>query len=456
MTDESGKVLIVDDNVSVLNSLKLFLQFEFGEVRTLKNPLQIPEALAKEEFDVILLDMNFTAGKSSGAEGILWLKKILEMDPEAVVVMITAYGDVELAVKAIREGAIDFVTKPWENKKLLTTLKAAFQLRQSKKQIRSLQEKKRHLQQDLEKDFSAILGDAPSMKKVNQTIDKVAETDANILILGENGTGKELIARAIHKKSRRKNEVFISVDLGTISETLFESELFGHVKGAFTDAHDDRVGRFETASGGTLFLDEIANLSTALQAKLLTTLQNRKITRVGSNKPIPVDIRLVSATNKDLKDLIRMNLFRDDLFYRINTIEIEVPPLRERGNDILLLAEHFLGYYAGKYERTTPKLTKKAVDQLLSYPWPGNVRELKHTMEKAVILNESGMLHPEDFMSHSQVLSMQHNNYMSLEDIEKDSIRKALKNNRGNLSKTARELKIARQTLYNKMVKYGI
>jgi len=455
MKEKNGKLLIVDDNVSVLNSLKLFLQFEFDEVRTLKHPQGIPSVLQKEDFDVILLDMNFTAGKSTGAEGLFWLKEILQVDPDAVVVMITAYGDVELAVKAIREGAVDFVTKPWENKKLITTLKTAQQLWQSRKEIRSLREKKRHLQQDLEREYSRILGNSESMKKVIQTINKVAETEANVLILGENGTGKELIARAIHRLSGRKNEIFSSLDLGTITETLFESELFGHVKGAFTDAFEDRTGRIETASGGTLFLDEIANLTPTLQSKLLTTLQSRKINRVGSNKSIPVDVRLICATNKNLKELIQAGLFRDDLYYRINTIEIEVPPLRERGDDIVLLAEHYLEYFADKYGRPTPKLTRKAIDQLTSYSWPGNVRELKHTMEKAIILNDSGVLHPDDFMSHSQVVNLKEN-LRTLEEIEKESIRNALKNNRGNLSKTARQLKIARQTLYNKMTKYGI
>ncbi len=453
----NGKILIVDDNESVLNSLKLFLQFEFGEVLTLKNPQQIPDLLKKEDIDIIMLDMNFTPGKNSGAEGIIWLRNILEIDPQAIVVMVTAYGDVELAVKAIKEGAIDFVLKPWENKKLISTLRSAFQLRQSRKTIKELKNKQDHLKEELNRNYSVFLGKSPGMKRVVDTLNKVSSTDANILILGENGTGKELIAREIHRRSTRHREVFISVDLGTLSETLFESELFGHVKGSFTDAKEDRIGRFETASGGTLFLDEIGNLTASLQSKLLTVLQSRQITPIGSNRNIPVDIRLICATNQGLHKMIQEGLFREDLFYRINTIEIEVPPLRDRGDDVILLAQHFLKQYSTKYGKPFPRLTKKAMDYMLDHPWPGNVRELKHTMEKAIILNDSGVLHPEDLAGpvHHQGYTSSRQ-VLSLEDIEMEGIKRALRRNHGNLSRTARDLNIARQTLYNKMQKYGI
>lgn len=354
MKKTDGNLLIIDDNNSVLDSLKLFLQFEYSEVKILNDPKRIPIIMGQMDFDVILLDMNFTPGNNTGEEGLLWLKNILEIDPAAVVVMFTAYGDIELAVKAIRQGATDFVLKPWENNKLISTLRSAYILKQSKKQIQDLQERQTHLKEDLNKDFIHLLGSSDSMRLVNDTIRKVSDTEANVLLLGENGTGKELIARELHKNSSRSGEIFMAVDLGTLSETLFESELFGHVKGSFTDAHEDRVGRFETASGGTLFMDEIGNLTLPLQAKLLSSLQDRKISRIGSNKKIPVDIRLICATNRDLQQMITDHLFRDDLFYRINTIEIEVPPLRERGDDIILLSEYYIRHFSGKYKKSPP------------------------------------------------------------------------------------------------------
>ena len=457
MEMKEGKILVVDDNENILHSLRLLLQLEFGGVFTLQSPHQINEILKTTDIDIVLLDMNFTAGKNSGAEGIMWLRNILEIDPHAIVVMMTAYGDVELAVKAVREGAVDFVLKPWENNKLLSSLQSAFQLRQSRKNIRNLKDKQHHLRDELNRDYAFFLGNSPGMKEVIETIDKVAGTDANILILGENGTGKELIARDIHRKSTRSEEVFISVDLGTLSATLFESELFGHMKGSFTDASEDWIGRFETASGGTLFLDEIGNLPLSLQAKLLNALENREIIPIGSNRTVPVDIRLICATNQPLSLMIENHLFREDLFYRMNTIEIEVPPLRERGSDILLLAQHFIRQYAAKYGKPVPQISRKTANQLMEHSWPGNVRELKHTMEKAVILNDSRILQSGELISSAYSgIEPARTQIRSLEETEIEVIRKVLKKNHGNISRSAGELKIARQTLYNKMEKYGI
>ncbi|HDR90264.1 MAG TPA: sigma-54-dependent Fis family transcriptional regulator [Bacteroidetes bacterium] len=457
MEKEEGNILIVDDDYSILNSLKIFLQYEFHHVFTLKNPQQIPEILKKEDIDIILLDMNFTPGKNNGTEGIFWLRNILKQDPQAVVIMITAFGNVDLAIKAIKEGAVDFIMKPWDNEKMISTLRSAYQLKQSKKTIRMLQNRQTHLHEELNRDYTVFLGQSPAIKKVTETVRKIAATDANVLILGENGTGKELIARELHRHSGRRNEIFISVDMGSLHENLIESELFGHVKGAFTDAGTDRTGRFETASGGSLFLDEIGNLSLPLQSKLLNALQNRCITPIGSNRIIPIDIRLICATNQDLHNMITNGTFREDLYYRINTIELRLPPLRERKEDILILARHFLKQFASKYGKPLPRITRKAADQLIMHDWPGNVRELKHTMEKAVILNDSGVLLPEELIGKNP-LNKNTGSYhpMTLEEIEKEGIRRALKRNQGNMSRTARELQIARQTLYNKMRKFGL
>ena len=452
-----GKILIVDDNTSVLNSIKLFLQFEFEEVRGINNPKYIPGLLKSGEFDVVLLDMNFTAGVSSGTEGIYWLKKILKYDPSVMVVLITAYGDVELAVRAIKEGATDFILKPWENEKLISTLKTALKLRQSGKKLKILEQKQKQLSEEIGRKYSDFIGNSISIQELKSTIKKVAITDANILITGENGTGKELIAREIHRQSKRSNEVFITVDINTISETLFESELFGHKKGAFTDANTDRTGRFEIASGGTLFLDEIGNLSLVSQIKLLRVLESREIVPVGSNMNIDVDIRLICATNKNIGKLIKEGLFRQDLLYRINTIHIEAPSLKERGEDIILLANYFLEQYSEKYEKGNLLINNMAIDKLQSYFWPGNVRELKHAIEKAVILCESKVLKAHDFLLNSfEDRAYYKNKKLTLEESEKITISKALTNNDGNLSETAKELNIARQTLYNKIEKYRI
>jgi DNA-binding NtrC family response regulator len=453
----NGKLLIVDDHKQVLKALVQLLEPEFDSITGISNPNQIISQINKEEFDVILLDMNFSAGVNTGNEGLYWLNRILKSDPLAAVVMITAYSDVNLAVRAIKEGATDFVVKPWDNNKLIATMQAVFKLRQSKVENNKLRDRQKQINKGLNKQDGPLIGKSQSIENVFQIIKKVARTDANILVIGENGTGKELIVKEIHNNSRRLDEVFISIDLGTITETLFESEMFGHIKGAFTDAREDKTGWFETASGGTLFLDEIGNLSLTMQSKLLTAIQNRVIYKVGSKTPIPFDIRLICATNKNLEEMASKNLFREDLFYRINTIVIEIPPLRDRGEDIVFLAEHFLKEYASKYEKFYLKFSSKTLDKLMKYTWPGNVRELRHTIEKAVILCDSDILMPEDFIiSHSSQQPNHQQKPLTFAEIEKQAIQIALNNNNGNVLKAAKELEIARQTIYNKMQKYNL
>lgn len=458
MTTKVGKVLFIDDDIDVLQAAKLFLKQHLERIDTEANPEMISTLLKNESYDVILLDMNFTRDVSSGYEGFLWLEKILDIDPSAVVVLITAYGDVEMAVRAIKEGAVDFVLKPWENQKLLATIFAAMRLRQSRIEAASLRSKQKTLSADLDQPFSDFIGVCPAMQKVFDTISKVAKTDANVLILGENGTGKELVARELHRQSKRANEVFISVDMGALTETLFESELFGHVKGAFTDAKEDRTGRFEIASGGSLFLDEIGNLPLPLQAKLLTVLQNRKITRIGSNKAIDIDIRLICATNLPILEMVSNREFRQDLLYRINTVEISLPPLRERQEDIPLLADHFLAMYSKKYNRPNKRVSAAGMKKLLKYHWPGNVREIQHSIERAVILSDSQVIQPGDFYFNtpeSSEDSMIFDNY-NLEDVEKMVIRKAMSKYGGNISQAARELGLTRTSLYRRLGKYGL
>jgi DNA-binding NtrC family response regulator len=453
----NGKLLIVDDHKQVLKALIQLLEPEFDSITGISNPNQILSYVNKEQFDVILLDMNFSAGVNTGNEGIYWLNRILKSDPLASVVMITAYSDVNLAVRAIKEGATDFVVKPWDNNKLITTLKAAFKLRQSKVENKKLRDRQKHINKGICKQDTPLIGKSEPIENVLKILNKVARTDANVLVIGENGTGKELIVKEIHNNSRRADEVFISIDIGTITESLFESEMFGHIKGAFTDAREDKTGWFETASGGTLFLDEIGNLSLTMQSKLLTAIQNRVVHKVGSKTPIPFDIRLICATNKNLEELVSNNLFRKDLYYRINTIVIEIPPLRDRGEDVVLLAEHFLKEYAGKYGKFHLKFNSKALDKLMKYNWPGNVRELRHTIEKAVILSESHILIPEDFMiSHSSHQAPLQQKPSTFAEIEKQALQIALNNNNGSVLKAAKELGLARQTMYNKMQKYNL
>ncbi len=456
---KTGKILIVDDNEDLLKAAKLFLKRHFGQVDLEKNPEVIPALLSNESYDVILLDMNFTKDVSSGKEGYYWLERILSIDPSAVVVLITAYGDVQMAVKAIKAGATDFVLKPWENEKLLATIYSAMRLRESRMEVEELRTRQKELSQKLNDRYGDIIGDSPAMMKVFETIDRVAATDANVLILGENGTGKELIARAIHQNSLRKDEIFVSVDLGSISESLFESELFGHKKGSFTDAKEDRAGRFENAHEGTLFLDEIGNLSMNLQTKLLSVLQSRKVSRVGEHRERPIDIRLICATNMPLYEMVKENTFRQDLLYRINTIEIRLPALRERLEDIPLLAAHFLQTYNEKYQKEIRKLSDATITRMQKYQWPGNVRELQHAIERAVIMSPSQVLQPEDFnfgtVSRTDDENVTLDQY-NLEDVEKILIRKVLQKYNGNITQAAQALGLTRSSLYRRLEKHGL
>jgi len=450
-----GNILIVDDNKSILSALEIFLTPEFQTVTTLSDPMRIPTELRKKEYNLVILDMNFNAGINTGNEGIYWLGRIKESNPEISVVMITAYGDVELTVKALKMGATDFFLKPWDNNKLLATLKSALQLNCSKKEVSQLKEKEKGLKTEINREQKIIVGSSPQVMQMLDLVRKVAKTDANILITGENGTGKELIAHEIHRLSERSQEVLVRVDMGAITETLFESELFGHVKGAFTDARENRPGRFEVADKGSLFLDEIGNLSFHLQAKLLAAIQNRQISRIGSNQTIPIDIRLICATNKKLENMVHEGLFREDLLYRINTIQIEVPPLRERGNDVLVLTDFFLKKYSSKYSKPSLKINQQAQDKLLKYSWPGNIRELQHTIEKAVILSEANVLKADDFFMKPVFSGRTNETELTLEEMEKRMINLTIEKNNGNLSAAADQLGITRQTLYNKIKKSG-
>ncbi len=461
-TNKIGKLLIVDDNEDVLQAAKIFLKRHFLQVDTEMNPGAIPATISNEQYDVILLDMNFTKDVSSGKEGFFWLDQILEKDPSAVVILITAYGDVDLAVRAIKEGATDFVLKPWNNEKLLATVMAALRLRASRSEVNQLRSQQEILASDLNTKFQDIIGSSPAMMRVFETIEQVAATDANVLILGENGTGKEVIARAIHRRSERADKVFINVDLGAVTESLFESELFGHTKGSFTDAKQDRVGRFEAASEGTLFLDEIGNLTLPLQAKLLTALQNKRITPVGSNKAVEVDMRFVCATNMPLYEMVQNSEFRQDLLYRINTIEIRLPALRERPEDMEPLSSHFLNMYTKKYGKAVHSISPSAIARMQKYHWPGNVRELQHAVERAVILSNKPTLQPEDFFFNAegsrsaqdqQDLQLEK---FDLEEVEKLLIRKVLKKHGGNISKAAGDLGLTRASLYRRLEKYDI
>lgn len=456
---QDGKILIVDDEEDILLSMKYFLSQHFKSVHTEPNPYQLPRLLRQNNYDLLLLDMNFRKGETSGKDGLQWLEKVQELKPGLGVIMITAYADVKTAVEAVKIGAVDFIEKPWRNERLLATINAAFQLNQSKKTVKRLEETQQLINQQQDQQFGEIIGESTSMQKVFGMIEKVARTDANVLILGENGTGKELVARAIHRASPRSQNVFVSVDLGAIQETLFESELFGHQKGAFTDAKADRMGRFEAASKGTIFLDEIGNLSLPLQAKLLTVLQNRRIQRVGSNTIIPVDIRLICATNMPLFQMVGENTFRQDLLYRINTVEISLPPLRERISDIPLLAQHFLKIYRKKYGKPALEISKETVKALQSYKWPGNIRELRHAIERAIILTENAVLSISDFIlspDAAKSSSVEGFDSYNLAEIESWAIRKALTKHEGNISKASDELGLTRAALYRRMAKYGL
>ncbi len=457
MATKQGNILIVDDNEELLIGFKFFLNHHFKEITTLKNPNLIIHELDKKDYDVVLLDMNFSAGANTGNEGLYWMQRIIEKSPDVSVVLITAYGDVELAVKAIKEGAVDFIQKSWDEGKILSTILSAYKHHQAKRKIKNLKDKQQHLSQTLEKDNDFCLGQSPAMQEIWETIKKVAKTDANILILGENGTGKEVIARQIHCNSKRRDEIFVTVDVGALSETLFESELFGHKKGAFTDAKADKSGRFEIATGGTLFLDEIGNISSPLQSKLLSALQNRQVIPIGGSVPVAVDIRLICATNKPLYELSEKGTFREDLLYRINTIQIEIPPLRNRLQDVPPLADFFLKQFNKKYKKAIKKIAAAAMKKLKSHTWPGNIRELRNIIEKAMILTENDKIEPDDiiFQQHKTKNSAATQSF-NLAENEKEIIARALKQFNGNMSLTAKKLGINRSTLYDKIKKYGI
>jgi len=456
MSGKTGKILVIDDDPDILLTTKVVLKKEFGAIETESDPEKIMPLIIKGIFDVILLDMNFRTGATSGREGIEWLRKIIKADPEAQVIMITAYGDIDLAVQAMKDGAIDFIMKPWDNKKLLATVSNAVRLSDSKKEIISLKEKQKVLSDEIDSQYSEIIGQSDPMKKVFDTIRKVAATEANILILGENGTGKELVARAIHRSSSRASQIFVSVDLGSIPETLFESELFGYVKGAFTDARENRTGRLKVASGGTLFLDEIGNLPVSMQAKLLSVIENRRVMPVGSNESQPIDIRLVCATNMPIYEMVAQKRFREDLLYRINTVEMRIPSLRERTTDIPLLSNYFKDIYARKYNKGKIKITREGYQKLVRYFWPGNVRELQHIIERAIILSESNILKPDDFLIERFGIRTKVTDVLNMEEVERQTIINALERNRQNMTRTSEELGMARTTLYRKMKKYDI
>jgi DNA-binding NtrC family response regulator len=452
-----GTLLIVDDNKSVISALEMMLQYEVEKLISISAPKRIHEVLEQNDVDIVLLDMNFQAGVNTGNEGLFWMKEILKHDSNISVVMITAYGDVELAVRALREGAIDFVLKPWDNKKLLATINAAWKLRVSRKEAIDLKNDNQFLKKEIKRgEEKIVLGASPTMINVMNIVRKVAGTDANVLITGENGTGKELVAREIHNLSGRSSQLMVGVDMGSITESLFESEMFGHVKGAFTDAKEDRPGKFEIAHKGTLFLDEIGNLSLQSQAKLLSALQNRYVVRIGANRQIPVDIRLICATNSVLPSRVREGLFREDLLYRINTIQIEVPPLRDRVDDIPVLAYHFLRLYCEKYNKPGKKLSTQALEKLSNYQWPGNIREMQHSIEKAVILCDSSVIGPTDFSFSSSSKGSSDNDNITLEEMEKKLIADSVRKHDNNLSIVASKLGITRQTLYNKLKKYDL
>ena len=448
---KKASILIIDDDPDILTAVRILLKAQVKEIVTEKNPENIPALLSQHAFDLILLDMNFISSINTGNEGIFWLNKIKKLKPEAAVIMITAYGDIDLAIRSVKEGAFDFMVKPWHNEKLLSTINEALQGKDKSKKAAG-----RDHQSVI---GSELLGESEAMQDIFYKIQKVAPTDANILILGENGTGKELIAKALHQHSRRADNPFIKVDVGALTESLFESELFGHKKGAFTDAREERSGRFEAAQGGTIFLDEIGNISPHQQSKLLSVLQNREVIRVGGNEAVPIDVRLLCATNLSLPELANENRFRKDLIYRINTVEIVVPPLRKRGKDILLLARHFVEVYANKYLKTVPELSKAALDKLMHYHYPGNVRELQYAIERAVIMAEKPLLEANDFIfspieSAPAVDALQQET--NLEELEKATILRVIEKNGGNLSKASLELGITRTALYRRLSKYDI
>ena len=457
-----GRILVVDDNEDVLQAARLLLKQHFSSIQTLNGPAGLPALAKARAFDALLLDMNFTPGADDGAEGLAALSQVLAIDDQAVVIPVTAHSDVELAVEAMKRGAADFVTKPWENERLLATLRSALNLHRSRAEAAELRQVNRGLAAATTThgvgSGREIIGTSPTMLKLFSAIARAAPTDVNVMILGENGTGKELVAREIHRLSGRANEVFMRVDLGALSPSLFESELFGHRKGAFTDAKQDRVGYFRAATGGTLFLDEIGNVPLHLQAKLLTVLERREVVPVGAEKAEPINVRLISATNMTPERLHDENLFRPDLLYRINTVEIALPPLRERPQDVPLLLEHYAGIYSQKYNLPAKRFSAALMDRLSAYPWPGNVRALRHAVERAMILSEGAMLGEADFpfAEETKEAADAGDNPSRLDHVEKDTIARALRRHNNNVSRAAQALGLTRTSLYRRMEKYGL
>ena len=445
---KKGKLLIVDDNTNILSAVKMLTENYFEKVITLDSPKSLISTIQTESPDVILLDMNFHAGINTGNEGIFWLNEVNNKFPKIKVVLFTAYADIDLAVRAMKDGAFDFIVKPWNNEKLIETLQNAYNEGREKK--------KPSKPNDIADESQMFWGNSPEMLRIKNIVERVSATDANIMITGENGTGKEVLAREIHRLSSRRNNEMISLDMGAIPETLFESELFGHKKGAFTDAHSDRMGKMEAANNSTLFMDEIGNMPLHLQAKLLTALQNRNITRLGTNNPINIDIRLITATNRNLLEMAEKAEFRQDLLFRINTIHINIPPLRNRKEDIIPLAEMFLKRYSEKYKKDNISISKSAEDRLMNHRWDGNIRELQHTIEKAVIMCDDNVINPEHLGLYQSVSSSSYDDGFTLEDVERRTIAEAINSNNGNLSLVAQKLGITRQTLYNKIKRYGL
>ena len=459
--EQLGKILIIDDNEDVLFALNLLLEPYAEKIKVAVSPERIEHFMRTFHPDLILLDMNFSRDVVNGQEGFDSLKQILRIDPQAVVIFMTAYADTDKAVRAIKAGATDFIPKPWEKEKLLATLSSGIKLRRSRCEVNLLKEQVEVLSGPAGGGpEETVIGESESMRQIFATVEKLREADANILILGENGTGKDIIARMLYRHSPRCGKPFVTIDLGSIPEQLFESELFGYEKGAFTDARKSKAGRMEAATGGTLFLDEIGNLSLPMQAKLLTAIEKRQITRLGSTQTTPIDVRLICATNADIRHLVEEGQFRQDLLYRINTIELHIPPLRERGNDILLLADHFLQRYARKYQKEMRGLTREAKNKLLKYAWPGNVRELQHTMERAVLLGDGSLLRPENFLLQAAEPRASHKNQenetLNLEQLERQAIERAMRLSNGNMTRAAEYLGITRFALYRKIEKLGL
>jgi len=459
---DTAKILIVDDDQDILTAARLLLRRRFGEIVTCRRPEEVPELLDDHDFDAVMLDMNFGPGESSGKQGLEWLQRILQIDPQMVVVMITAHGGVDTVVEAMKRGATDFVAKPWQNEKVVATMSTAVELHRSRVETASLRGANRILIEAAAPEGSTIISGSIQMRDVLSLVERAAPSDANVLILGENGTGKELIARELHRLSSRADDVFLAIDLGSITESLFESELFGHKKGAFTGANDDRLGRFQAANGGTLFLDEVGNLPLRLQAKLLSALEQRRVTAVGSDKPQDIDVRIVAATNVRIDMLRDETHFRQDLLFRLNTVEVTVPPLRERRDDIMPIATHYLAAYSRKYGQSTKMFSPAAEQALNNYDWPGNVRALRHAIERAVILTRNDVLEPDDLqlLATGQVTESPAPapipTVLNLDQMEKEAIHKALRKHGFNISHAATELGLTRASLYRRMEKHGL